>query len=72
LPAALRNPHVPRPPTPEPQPSVRPRRRWRGKHGAPEPVRTTSVITDVEWARMSPGARRLYGYEDPPAARRAG
>ena len=71
LPAALRNPHVPRPPAPDPQPTAPARRRWRGKLVAPEPVHT-AVITDAEWARMSPGARRLYGLEEPPAARRAG
>jgi hypothetical protein len=71
LPAALRNPHVPRPPAPDPEPTAGTRRRWRGKHAAPEPVRTP-MITEAEWARMSPGARRLYGLEEPPAARRAG
>jgi hypothetical protein len=71
LPASLRNPHVPRPPAPDPQPTDRSRRRWRGKHSIPEPVRT-ATITDAEWARMSPGARRLYGFEEPPSARRAG
>jgi hypothetical protein len=71
LPAALRNPHVPRPPAPDPQPIARSRRRRGGKHAAPEPVRTPT-LTDAEWARMSPGARRLYGFEEPPSARRAG
>ena len=71
LPAALRNPHVPRPPAPEPRPTASSRRRWRSKELAPEPV-PTPVITDAEWARMSPGARRLYGFEEPPSARRAG
>jgi hypothetical protein len=71
LPAALRNPHVPRPPAPDTQPLARPHRRWRGKHAGPEPDRT-ATITDAEWARMSPGARRLYGFEEPPSARRAG
>jgi hypothetical protein len=71
LPAALRNPHVPRPPAPDPQPMARSRRRRGGKHAGPQPV-PTPTITDAEWARMSPGARRLYGFEDPPSARRAG
>ena len=71
LPAALRNPHVPRPPAPDPQPMARSRRRRGGKHAGPQPV-PTPTITDAEWARMSPGARRLYGFEEPPSARRAG
>jgi hypothetical protein len=71
LPAALRNPHVPRPPAPDPEPVARARRRWRSKHAAPEPVKTPA-ITQAEWARMSPGARRLYGLDEAPGARRAG
>jgi hypothetical protein len=71
LPAALRNPHVPRPPAPDPEPAARSRRHGRAKHAKPEPVRTR-VMSDAEWARMSPGARRLYGIENPPGARRAG
>lgn len=72
LPAALRHPHVPRPPAPDPQPGAAKRRRgWRGKQPQPEPARSQS-ISSAEWARMSPGARRLYGIEEPPEARRAG
>ena len=71
LSAAMRHPYVPRPPAPEPELTVEPRRRWRGKRGQPEPVRP-SVITAPEWARMSPGARKLYGFEEPPETRRAG
>jgi hypothetical protein len=71
LPAALRNPHVPRPPAPDPQSTAPSRHRWRGKRATSEPVRT-AVITPAEWARMSPGARRLYGLEDPPEELRAG
>jgi hypothetical protein len=71
LPAALRHPHVPRPPSADPAPHAEPKRRWRGKRGQPEPVRV-STISAPEWARMSPGARRLYGFEESPGERRAG
>jgi len=71
LPTALRHPHVPRPPAPDPAPGVRPKRRWRDRGGQLEPA-GARVISGAEWARMSPGARRLYGYEDPPETRRAG
>jgi len=71
LPAALRHPHVPRPPTPDPVSHAEPKRRWRGKRGQPEPVHT-SAISAPEWARMSPGARRLYGYDELDEQRRAG
>jgi hypothetical protein len=71
LPAALRHPHVPRPPTADPMPHAEPKRRWRGKRGQPEPVHATA-ISAPEWARMSPGARRLYGFEESPEERRAG
>jgi hypothetical protein len=72
LPAALRHPHVPRPPAPIAEPQPLPRRGWRGRRAQPEPVRP-SVVSAPEWARMSPGARRLYGLDDhPPAERRAG
>jgi len=70
LPAALRNPHVPRPPAPDQDPGVQPKRRWHGKRGQPEPTRATT-ISAPEWARMSPGARRLYGVDD-QSDRRAG
>ena len=71
LPAALRHPYVPRPPAPEPTPAVEPKRRWRAKRSPSEPPHTPA-ITASEWARMSPGARRLYGLEDQPEERRAG
>jgi hypothetical protein len=72
LPAALRHPNVPRPPASDPAPAAAPaRRRWRGRRGEPESTRI-SVVTTAEWARMSPGARRLYGIEDPPEQRRVG
>jgi len=29
---------------------------------------STSPISQAEWARMSPGARKLYGYEERPSA----
>jgi hypothetical protein len=67
----LRHPHVPRPPAPEAMPTIERRRSWRAKRGQPEPVRTPA-ISAPEWARMSPGARRLYGFEEPPGSRRAG
>ena len=71
-PPPMRHPHVPRPPAPALERAPEPRRRaWRGKRGQPEPARA-SVISAPEWARMSPGARRLYGLEEPPGARRAG
>jgi hypothetical protein len=71
LPAALRHPNVPRPPAQEPTPQVQPKRRWRGKRAEPAPVRVP-VISAPEWARMSPGARRLYGFEESEEQRRAG
>ncbi len=71
VPPMLRHPHVPRPPAPEGKRSIEPRRGRRAKRGQPEPV-PTSVISAPEWARMSPGARRLYGLEEPPGSRRAG
>jgi hypothetical protein len=71
IPAALRHPHVPRPPTADPMPHAEPKRRWRGKRGEPEPVHA-STISAPEWARMSPGARRLYGFEESREERRAG
>jgi hypothetical protein len=67
----LRHPHVPRPPAPETTPTIERRRGRRAKRGQPEPVRTPT-ISAPEWARMSPGARRLYGFEEPPGSRRAG
>jgi hypothetical protein len=67
----LRHPHVPRPPAPDAMPTIERRRGRRPKRGQPEPVRTPA-ISAPEWARMSPGARRLYGFEEPPGSRRAG
>jgi hypothetical protein len=67
----LRHPHVPRPPAPEAKPTIERRRGRRAKRGQPEPVRAPA-ISAPEWARMSPGARRLYGFEEPPGSRRAG
>lgn len=67
----LRHPHVPRPPAPEAMPTIERRRGRRAKRGQPEPVRTPA-ISAPEWARMSPGARRLYGFEEPPGSSRAG
>jgi hypothetical protein len=67
----LRHPHVPRPPAQEATPTIDKRRGRRAKRGQPEPVRTPA-ISAPEWARMSPGARRLYGFEEPPGSRRAG
>jgi hypothetical protein len=67
----LRHPHVPRPPAPDETPTIERRRGRRAKRDQPEPVRTPA-ISAPEWARMSPGARRLYGFEEPPGSRRAG
>jgi hypothetical protein len=71
LPAALRHPHVPRPPKPEPVSETQPKRRWRDKRGQPEPMRPAR-ISAPDWARMSPGARRLYGFDESDEERRAG
>ena len=64
-PPVMRHPHVPRPPSPEP--AHESKRRRRGKTvQVPTPQ---FVISAPEWARMSPGARRLYGVDAaPPAA----
>ena len=62
---AIRHPHVPRPPAPQPTPEKK-RRRHRKQVEVPTP---SFVISAPEWARMSPGARRLYGLDAaPPAA----
>jgi hypothetical protein len=71
LPAAIRHPHVPRPPKPEPVSQTQPKRRWRDKRGQPEPERPAR-ISAPDWARMSPGARRLYGFDESDEERRAG
>jgi hypothetical protein len=65
----LRHPTVPRPPVvEEPEPTSRKeRRRHKRKREHEEPVATTPpMFTAGEWARMSPGARRLYGMENTP------
>jgi hypothetical protein len=62
---AVRHPHVPRPPAPDPVPQPKRRRRHRREPAAPT---TSFVISAPEWARMSPGARRLYGLDAPPPA----
>jgi outer membrane biosynthesis protein TonB len=64
-PPVMRHPHVPRPPSPEPAYESK-RRRRRKTVQVPTPQ---FVISAPEWARMSPGARRLYGVDAaPPAA----
>lgn len=60
---AMRHPHVPRPPAPEPAPEPKRRRRAREQAQSPTP---SPAISAPEWARMSPGARRLYGLDEPP------
>lgn len=68
-PPPLRHPTVPRPPAveePEPR-SRKERRRNKRKRELAEPVAATPpMFTAGEWARMSPGARRLYGMENAP------
>jgi len=59
----MRHPHVPRPPAPEPTPEPKRRRRTKETTKAPTP---SPAISAPEWARMSPGARRLYGVDEPP------
>ena len=60
----VRHPHVPRPPSDEPE--VEPKRRRRDRSRSTEPSTVPPHITAPEWARMSPGARRLYGLDNPP------
>jgi hypothetical protein len=64
-PSAIRHPHVPRPPVSgsEPAPGSKRRRRDRGVASATTP---SPAISAAEWARMSPGARRLYGVDASP------
>jgi hypothetical protein len=62
---AIRHPHVPRPPAPEPASPSKRRRGHRRRAEAPTP---SFVISAPEWARMSPGARRLYGLDASPHA----
>jgi hypothetical protein len=67
--APIRHPHVPRPPAPEPAAQPKRRRRHGRQAVAPTPA---FVISAPEWARMSPGARRLYGLDATPPAAAAG
>ena len=60
-PTSIRHPHVPRPPAPEPAPEPK-RRRWAREKTQEEPP--PPAISAPEWARMSPGARRLYGVDE--------
>ena len=62
-PPIMRHPHVPRPPPPE-EPAREPKRRRRRK--VAEVPTPQFVISASEWARMSPGARRLYGLDGDP------
>jgi hypothetical protein len=66
----VRHPHVPRPPDVAPNPRARRSRRKRGRE--PEAEALPPAISAPEWARMSPGARRLYGVNDLPGATAAG
>ena len=66
----VRHPHVPRPPDVEPNPRARRGRRKRDRE--PEAEALPPAISAPEWARMSPGARRLYGVGDLPDATAAG
>ncbi len=66
----VRHPHVPRPPVHETEPEPR-RRRGSRRHG-PEPSPAPPHITAPEWARMSPGARRLYGLDETQQTAQAG
>ena len=65
----IRHPHVPRPPAQ--QPASEPKRRRHRRKAAATPT-PTFVISAPEWARMSPGARRLYGLDASPPAAAAG
>ena len=67
---AVRHPHVPRPPSLEPDPDAT--RRWRKRDRATTAGTLPPAISAPEWARMSPGARRLYGFDDPPGEVAAG
>lgn len=66
----VRHPHVPRPPDVEPNPRAKRGRRKRSHE--PEAEALPPAISAPEWARMSPGARRLYGVNDLPGATAAG
>jgi hypothetical protein len=68
LPPVMRHPHVPRPPAPREAVAPAKRRRWaRAAVPEPPPTPVPPQISAPEWARMSPGARKLYGVE-PSAA----
>ena len=67
---AVRHPHVPRPPAVEPDPEAK--RRWRKRDRASTAETLPPTISAPEWARMSPGARRLYGFDNPPGEAAAG
>jgi len=66
----VRHPHVPRPPSVEPDPETKRRRRKRDR--ASDAATLPPAISAPEWARMSPGARRLYGFDDPSGEVAAG
>ena len=55
----VRHPNVPRPPAAEPE--QRSKRGRRKRDRAPADEALPPAISAPEWARMSPGARRLYG-----------
>ena len=59
--AVVRHPHVPRPPAAEPEQRSKRGRRKQDRTPAVEALPPT--ISAPEWARMSPGARRLYGVD---------
>jgi hypothetical protein len=58
---AVRHPHVPRPPAVEPVLQAKRGRRKRDRATAPQTF--PGALTAPEWERMSPGARRLYGFD---------
>ena len=63
-PPVMRHPHVPRPPAPPVTSAPAKRRRWgRTAVTEPPPTPVPPQISAPEWARMSPGARKLYGVE---------
>ena len=62
-PPVMRHPHVPRPPPPAERAREPKRRRQRKAAQVPTPQ---FVISAPEWARMSPGARRLYRLDAEP------
>ena len=66
----VRHAHVPRPPTVEPEPEAK--RRRGSRRQSPEASTAPAHITAPEWARMSPGARRLYGLDEAQQTAQAG